>query len=94
MRLVKWRDSQGRNRRSLVRANDPDSLAPRGIPQDPPDLDLLDWDAIKRDLFNALQARGLRTIEDVEAQSNGLTGALRSVFNRRLLALYRGIVLG
>ena len=57
MREVEWKDRHGYRHRSLVRDTDPDSAAENGIRQDPPDLDLLDWEGIKRDIHNAMIER-------------------------------------
>jgi len=42
MRKVSWVDETGYKRVSLVRDNDPDSMAQAGIPLGPPDLNELD----------------------------------------------------
>ncbi len=89
MKIVMWTDDRGYKHRSLLRDSDPDELAPKGIPQDPPDLDELDWEGLKKDLHNALVERGLATWEDVLAQQNGVTSAIKQVFKRPMVYLYR-----
>ena len=91
MRRVQWIDRKGRNHASVVRDRDPDDLAKAGygIPGDPPDVDQLDWDAIKRDLHNELLARGIITYEDLVAAQNGATGAILAAIRSRLTTLYR-----
>jgi hypothetical protein len=77
-------------RQALVRDGDPDETAPeRGIPNDPPDLDRLDWDTLKRELHNELVKRGLYDFEDVQRQQNGVSLAIRRVITKRVLALYK-----
>lgn len=91
MRLVEWTDDSGMNRLSLLRDSDPDEVAPQGIPHDPPNLDELDWDSIKRDIHNELVSRRLITWEDVKASQNGVTTVVRGVMTRRILELYRAM---
>jgi hypothetical protein len=88
MRIVKWTDDHGYKHRSLVRDGDPDEMGPQGVLQDPPNLDELDWEGIKRDLHNSLVDIGLiswRNVQEVE----GLRGAILGAMKRRLVQLYR-----
>jgi hypothetical protein len=88
MRLVTWEDKHGYKHRSLVRDSDPDEMGPQGVLQDPPNLDDLPWEDIKRDLHNALVDAGLRSWRDVQ-ERRGLRGAILSAMKRRLVYLYR-----
>lgn len=89
MRLVLWKDEQGYMHRTLVLDSQADQDVDRGIPQDPPRLDLTDdilaliekaglelWE-FRRDLHNELVCRRLLDWNDVQRQQNGLYGALR-----------------
>lgn len=89
MRIVPWTDSNGYRHQSLVREGDPDSAAETGIPNDPPDMDDLDWDEIKRDLHNRLVEAGLITWRDVQRSQNGLTGIVRATVHKRIIQLYK-----
>lgn len=89
MRLIKWTDEAGYDHLSLVRDGDPDDFAPYGIPVDPPPLDLIDWEAVKRDLHNQLVGREITTWEDVQKNQNGVTNAVRSALVRRVVELFR-----
>jgi hypothetical protein len=89
VRYAEWTDDRGRLRRSLVRDGDPDALAPQGLPRGVPDLGRLDWEAVERDLHNALHRRGLYTWEDVQRAQDGVTGAVLAALRRRVTALYR-----
>lgn len=90
LREVIWKDERGFVRKALVRNGDPDELAPEhGLPRDPPDLDGLDWEAIKRDLHNELTRRGLYDYQDVQRKQNSVSKAVRTVVTRRLLRLYK-----
>lgn len=93
MKTVKWTDKRGYKHRSLLRDADPDDLAPRGILHDPPDLEALDWEAVKMDLHNALVDAGLFSWREVQAQgaNDGLRGAILSALKKRLIALYREV---
>lgn len=89
MRLVEWKDSDGYMRRRWLKDDDPDELGILGFPEEPPDLDSLDWNAIKANLHNQLTARGLYSFHDVQRSQNGVTAAIRSAIVRPLLDLYR-----
>lgn len=103
MRLVQWLDDDGYRRQSLIRDNDPDSIAERGIPLDPPSLAEMDIpEEVRCDLHNELSTRGLLAWADVLAQQNGVTGVVKRIarqhdlsekqareIKRALIALYR-----
>jgi len=89
LKIVNWTDSDGFNHRSLLKDSDHDSLASRGIPQDPPDVRRLDWRAIQRNLHNELLNRGLLTFEDVQERSSEVSAAMRVALLRPLIRLYR-----
>lgn len=89
MRKVSWEDSRGKRHTSMVRDTDPDSMAPKGISLDPPDVEQIDWEAVKRDLHNALMDQGLINMDDVSRQQVGLTSAILGALRTRLILLYR-----
>jgi hypothetical protein len=89
MKRLTWTDEKGYRHSSLVRDEDTDAFAPYGIPCDPPDLNLLDWEEIKKELWNRLVDQQLFTWADVQHQGLGLSGALRGVLLPRLNVLYR-----
>lgn len=93
MRQVYWVDPSGYKHRSLVRDQDPDDQADRGILQDPPSLERLDWEAVKRDLHNALVDAGLCSWREVQDQgaADGLRGAILAATKNKLIALYREV---
>lgn len=90
-KLVIWTDADGYKHRSFLRDSDPDHIAPAGIPDDPPPLDRLDWEAIKRDLHNLLLDRGLINWQDVQDSGNGVSSAVVTVLKRHVVGLYRTI---
>ena len=91
MKIVDFTDSRGRMRRALLKEEDPPEWAEqnRGIPQDPPDLDQLNWEEIQVKLHNELMVRGLLNYEDVQKQQNGLEAAIKAALLPRLIRLYR-----
>ena len=89
MRRILWEDAKGYKHASLIRENDPDSMAPKGMPVDPPDLSTLDWNGVAKDLHNLFVERGLFTWADVQRQQNGVANALVSVLRPRIIAHYR-----
>ena len=88
MRQVTWTDDRGYKHRSLVRDDDPDEMAPQGILQDPPSLENIDWEGVKKDLHNQLVDLGISSWRDVQ-EIRGLRGAILSAMKRRLVYLYR-----
>ena len=89
MRVVTWQDQTGRRHRSMVRDSDPDSAAPTGLSNDPPDVRALDWEAIQVDLHNALFDAGLFTWTDL--QRGDVRGIILHAVHRRLQQLYREV---
>jgi hypothetical protein len=89
MRLVRWTDDKGYDHLSLLRDGDPDRMAPQGIPADPPSLDLLDWESIKRELHNELVSRELVDWKAVQRSGEGVTAAILAVMRRKVVLLYR-----
>jgi hypothetical protein len=64
-------------------------MAPHGIRRDPPDINQLDWQQIKKDLHNALVERKLSDWRDVQRSKDGITSAILGVLRRKLSNLYR-----
>ena len=89
MRSVVWTDRSGYKHRSWVRDGDPDYMAEQGVRQDPPSLDELDWEGVKRDLHNALVEAGIITWLDV--QRGDVRALILKAMHRRLQALYREV---
>lgn len=89
MRKIIWENEAGHKQVSLVRDDDPDSMASAGVPIGPPDLEELDWENIKRELNSMLIERGLLTWQNVQSQQNGITSVLLAVLKRPLVELFR-----
>ena len=85
MKVVTF-EKDGYKYKSTMR--DVDTNPSQGIIQGPPNLDELDWVAIKRDLHNALFDAGLMSWLDIQ-QNQGLPGIILGAMRRRLINLYR-----
>ena len=90
MKLIEWMDEDGYKRGSLLREGDPEPIREAGLPVSPPDVNLIDWDAVKRDLHNQLYERGIFNWDDVQRAQSGVTGAVLAALKRQVLVLYRG----
>ena len=90
MKIVEWVDERGYKRRNAIRDADPDELAPMGVPMGcPPDLDILDWGYLQKELHNALFDAGLYTWDDVQRAQDGVSRAIITAFKRQVVTLYR-----
>jgi hypothetical protein len=88
MKAVIWKDEKNRLRRSLIRDEDGPEMAPYGIPVGPPDVDRLDWHAIKEEVAQALLGQEIYTWRDAQAHPDGITAAI-NVLKRHLIQLYK-----
>ena len=89
MRTVIVIDRFGYDRAYLVTDDMSDDEAEQGIPQTPPDLDLIEWEEVKKQLNNILVNRGIFTLADVYNAQNAITSACKSVMKNRIVNLYR-----
>ena len=78
MRRVIWEDRNGYRHASLIEEGEPDEAAEYGIPIDPPDINQIDWEEVKRKLHNELVRRGLFTYKDVQKAQRGITASIVS----------------
>ena len=63
--------------------------AEQGIPQTPPDLDLIEWEEVKKNLNNLLVDRGIFTYADICQAQNAVSSVSKSVLKNRIVSLYR-----
>lgn len=90
MRLVTWYDEDGFLRQAYGRDEDPDDIVQEiGLRHEPPDMREIDWDEVAKELNNLLVQRGLITWLDVQKQDGALLNTVKTVLNRKILALYR-----
>lgn len=76
MREVVYEDKNKYLRRVLLRDEDSDDMAAFGLPVGPPDIELVDWEAIKREINNYLVRNNVKTHMDMQR-----TRALDTVCN-------------
>jgi hypothetical protein len=79
-------EKNGYKYKSTMRDQDVDPS--QGILQGPPNLEELDWEAIKRDLHNALFDAGLMSWLDIQ-QKQVLPGIILGAIRSKLIYLYR-----
>lgn len=89
MKIVIWTDEKGWRHRSVIKDDHDESMAPKGIQQDPPRVEDLNWEDIKRDLHNALVNRGLIGYRDIIRQQDGVTGAILAALRKPVIDLYK-----
>jgi hypothetical protein len=88
MRLVKTFDDDGYQHLTYVKDNDPDTA--NGINADPPNINDIDWEGVKRELHNKLIEHGIDT-QSIRSSQSGLNSIIISVLKKRLIALYRSV---
>ena len=88
MKTYIYVDEHGYNHRALAQSQE---LVKQGISQDPPDINLLDWESIKRDLHNELLKRRVINYSDIQAGQHILSSIVKTVIVKRLVKLYRGV---
>lgn len=88
MKRVLYKDREGFIRRSLIKDGDDESDAPFGIPDGPPDVRLIDWDTLMRDVNNVLAENNAFTWEEALKYPVALQAAI-GIFKRHLINLYR-----
>lgn len=87
MKLVQYKDKDGFLHQSLIRDNMKLTNAHYGIPDDPPDLRQLDWDAIVRELNEQLIAQNLITLADITQGT--LSNTILRVIQNKIVQLYK-----
>lgn len=88
MKYIVYTDKHGFIKRSLVKDRDSESDALFGVPAGPPDVRLLDWELIMKEMNNALASSGAFSWDDAQGSNTGIQAAL-SIVKRYLVALYR-----
>lgn len=88
MRYVVKEDQRGYKRRYLVRDEDGDDDATKGIPSGPPDLTDIDFESIKKEINNALADRGLFSWNDINNSQEGLQ-LICTIVKRHVAGLFK-----
>jgi len=93
MKTVEWTDAQGYNHRALIRNSDAPEVAyaGHGMSTDPPDINGIDWEAVKRNLYNLLLIRDLTTWEKVKRSDNHIGGVFIQALKGPVLAWLREV---
>lgn len=89
MRIIQKIDENGYKHLYYIKDIDLDTA--KGIPADPPNINELDWDAIKREIHNALIDARLIQLQNIRRSNSGLDNILLKPIKRRLIELYRSI---
>lgn len=87
MKLVTVSDNKGWLKAYWVKDTDADVRF--GIPVNPPDINKLDWDEIKKEIHNQLVERNLTTWQDVQREQSAITSIVNSVVRNRIIQLYK-----
>lgn len=87
MKLLTYTDTDGFKHKSLVRDTDTDPSV--GLLKSPPDLNQLNWHAIKLTLHNSLLDKGIITLEDAQSKSNEFNQCVLAAVAKPLFRLYQ-----
>ncbi len=91
MKYITWQDSKGYLHQAVVREQDglEEALQGQGLPADPPDVSLIDWAVVQRELHNALVQHKVLTIEQIQSSNAPLGIICVKALKGELLRLYR-----
>ena len=91
MKTVEWTDERGYDHRALIRDEDSKMVAQKGmgISLDPPDVDMIDWEKVKRNLHNLLLVHGLTSFSAVNTSRAPLGAVLIKALKREVIALFK-----
>lgn len=91
MKRLQWFDARGYLRQALVREEDTLEMAQRGqgLPADPPDVEDIDWEVVRRNLHNALAQYHLTTLEQVNHSTAPLSSVCNKALKAEILRLYQ-----
>lgn len=87
MKTVVYEDKHKMLRRVLLRDEDPDSMAEYGVPDGPPEVEMVDWEGMKREINNILVSSEVRTRTDLQ-RTRALENCA-SIFKRYLDQVFR-----
>lgn len=88
MKQVQWTDQDGYLRRSILRDNDDESKPEYGVPIGPPNIQMVDWEGVKREVNNVLVQESISTWADLTASQSAMS-FISNVLKRHIAALYR-----
>ena len=88
MKVGEYQDEFGYNRKRAIKNEMLDTDAHFGVPIEPPDLSLIDWNAVEMEIHNLLMKRGvieLKTHTDLDL----VRAAITKVVHPKIVALYK-----
>lgn len=88
MKTVVYEEASGKLHRVTLPDSMEAALAEQGIPGDPPDINLLDWDALRIQLHNSLVKNDLFALSDLQ-RNDKLKNVILTTFQRPITNLYR-----
>jgi len=86
---VKWQDDKGFKHLSIMPSKFKLQHPSQGFPNDPPNLDMIDWELVKKELHNLLVDRRLITFQDLNGKNGDLANAILLVIRPKLVELYK-----
>jgi len=91
MRTVIWTDGNGYKHKAAVRDCDNDEMAQRGmgLSNDPPNVNDVDWEAVKRNLHNLLLDRNMTTWVSVKRSDSQVGSVFIQALKGPVLAWLR-----
>jgi hypothetical protein len=89
MKRVIWTDDKGWKHASIVKDDAKPKDYPMGLPSDPPDINQINWENVKRDLHNLFIDRGLYSWSDIQKPSAGFENAIRGILLKELILLFK-----
>lgn len=88
MKHIIHEDEDGYRKRVLVKDSDSDSEAEFGIPAGPPDIRMIDWDLLKKQINNTLVDHSAFTWDDAQNNQTAIKAAT-AILKRHLITLYK-----
>ncbi len=88
MKEVQWTDQDGYLHRSILRDDDDESKPQYGIPIGPPNIEIVDWEGVKREINNLLVQEGISSYTEL-TNSNSAMPFVCNVIKRHIATLYR-----
>jgi len=87
MKAVVYKDKHGYLRRVLIRDDDGLDMAEYGLPAGPPDVEEIDWEAVKLTINNILVQGEVFNYADL--QSKRMLDSVAAVVKKQIANLYR-----
>ena len=91
LKTIEWTDERGWMHRALVRDDDgvTQAMAGIGISLDPPDVDHINWEGVKRDLHNLLVLHKITSWDHIKATNPHFAGVLIKALKKHVIMLFK-----